>query len=134
MTALPLPEVTNENRHFWEGGAKNMLQFLYCPACYYYLHPPGPVCPRCFERSLVVKAASGKARIVSFSINHQQWMPGLAVPYAVAIVELPEQKSLRLTTNIINCELDDIHIGMSVQVAFQEVENVFLPMFEPVRI
>lgn len=133
MPSPPLPEVTDDNRHFWTGGADGRLQFLHCPDCDYYLHPPGPVCPLCYQRSLVVKAVSGRAVVATFSINHQPWMPGLEVPYAVAIVELPEQKGLRLTTNIVNCELDAIHIGMPVQVLFEQHEDVWLPLFEPVR-
>lgn len=133
MSALPLPEVNDENRHFWTGGAEGKLQFHYCPDCQYYLHPPGPVCPKCYQRSLVVKAVSGRATVASYSINYQQWLPNLDVPYAVAIVELVEQKGLRLTTNIIHCELEAIRIDMPVQVIFQQVEDVYLPLFEPVR-
>lgn len=127
----PLPEITQENRHFWQGGAEGKLQFLYCPDCRYYVHPPGPVCPLCYQRTLVVKPTSGRATVATFSINHQPWLPGLAVPYAVAIVELLEQPSLRLTTNIVNCELAGIRIGMPVRVIFEQVEDVFLPLFEP---
>lgn len=130
---LPLPEITEDNRHFWTGGAEGKLQFQYCPQCDYYLHPPGPVCPKCYQRSLVVKAVSGKATLLTFSLNYQPWMPGLEVPYAVGIVEMAEQKGLRLTTNIVNCELDKIQIGMPVQVVFQQADDVYLPLFEPVR-
>ncbi len=35
--------------------------------------------------------------------TYQPWMPGPEPPYVVAIVELPEQEGLRLTTNIVNC-------------------------------
>lgn len=128
----PLPEITQENRHFWCGGAEGKLQFLYCPDCQYYVHPAGPVCPLCYKRSLIVKATSGRATVATFSINHQAWLPGLDVPYVVAIIELVEQPSVRLTTNIINCELADVRIGMPVRVLFEQVEDVFLPLFEPV--
>ena len=49
----------------------------------------------------------------------------------VAIVELPEQDGLRLTTNIVGCEPDDVRIGMPVQVTFEEYDGVWLPFFEP---
>ncbi len=52
----------------------------------------------------------------TFTVNHQPWMPGPEPPYVVAIVELPEQDGLRLTTNIVNCAPDDVRIGMPVQV------------------
>jgi hypothetical protein len=56
----------------------------------------------------------------------------MQVPYVVAIVELPEQSGLRLTTNIVNCQPDQVRIGMAVAVTFCEQEDVFLPLFEPV--
>jgi uncharacterized protein len=129
----PLPQISEENRHFWCGGAHGKLQFQYCPDCAYYLHPPGPVCPKCCGRSLIVQPVSGRAEVLTYSLNYQPWIPGLEVPYAVAIVELPEQKGLRLTTNIVNCDLESIRIGMPVQVVFEQVEDVYLPLFEPVR-
>jgi uncharacterized OB-fold protein len=131
LTQRPLPEITQENRHFWQGGADNKLQFLHCPGCNYYLHPPGPVCPLCYQRSLQVKAVSGRAIVASYSINYQQWMPQLEVPYVVAIVELVEQPSVRLTTNIVNCDPQAVRIGMEVRVVFEQVEDVYLPLFEP---
>ena len=49
----------------------------------------------------------------------------------VAIVELPEQEGLRLTTNLVNCALEDVRIGMPVRVLFEQWEDVWLPLFEP---
>lgn len=133
MFTYTLPEVDNDNRHFWTGGAEGKLQFLYCPQCNYYLHPPGPVCPHCYERSLVVKPVSGEGIIATFTINYQPWVPAIEVPYSVAIIDLKEQEGLRLTSNIINCELDEVRIGMPVRVVFQQVEDVHIPLFEPIR-
>lgn len=131
MSTPPLPELTEDNRPFWTGGAQGRLQFPHCAACDLYLHPPGPVCPRCLQGSLAIRAVSGRGSIATFSINHQPWLPSLEVPYCVAIVELEEQPGLRLTTNIVNCPLQSIHIGMPVRVLFQQVEDVWLPLFEP---
>ena len=131
-----LPAVTPENEHFWLGGADRELRFLRCADCGYWLHPPQPVCPACLGRSLAPEAVSGRATVHTFSINVQQWMPGPEPPYVVAIVELPEQEGLRLTTNIVNCPADDVRIGMPMQVVFERHddgdESVYIPLFEPV--
>jgi uncharacterized OB-fold protein len=47
-------------------------------------------------------------------------------------VEFPEQVGLRLTTGIVGCEPDDVHVGMPVRVVFDNYEDVWLPFFEPV--
>ena len=128
-----LPELTPETRFFWEAGASGVLRFLCCKACGNYVHPPVPVCNVCLARHPQPKDVSGRARVASFTVNPQRWSPDLAVPYVVALVEIDEQPSLRLTTNIVNCEPCDLHIGMPVRVTFMPVEDVFLPLFEPER-
>ena len=37
----------------------------------------------------------------------------------VAIVEFPEQTGLRLTSNLVNCPIEEIRIGMAVRVVFR---------------
>lgn len=49
----------------------------------------------------------------------------------VAIVEMEEQEGLRLTTNIVNCAVEDVYIGQAVRVIFDHREDVWLPLFEP---
>jgi uncharacterized OB-fold protein len=53
-------------------------------------------------------------------------------PDVIAIVELPEQSALRLTTNIVGCDVSAVHIGMQVRVRFESAEGVFIPLFEPI--
>lgn len=135
MAAKPfrlLPQVTPENEHFWHGGAEGELRFLRCRDCRCYVHPPAPLCPECLSRDLAPEAVSGRAVVHTFTVNHQPWIPGFDPPYVVAIVELDEQHGLRLTTNLANCEPDEVKIGMRVQVLFEDVgDGVFLPLFEP---
>ncbi len=127
----PLPQVTPENEHFWRGGADGELRFLRCRSCRYYVHPPAPICPECLSRDLFAEAVSGRAVVHTFTVNHQPWIPGFDPPYVVAIVALEEQEGLRLTTNLVNCEPEDVSIGMRVKVLFEDVgDDVFLPLFE----
>lgn len=130
-----LPAVTPENEHFWRGGAQGELRFLRCEECATWIHPPAPVCPSCLSRAVAPAAVSGKGRVFTFTINHQPWYPGLDPPYVVAIVALPEQPDLRLTTNIIGCEPGEVTFDMPVRVVFEEHPDprgsVWLPFFEP---
>jgi len=130
-----LPRVTDRNRFFWTGGEEGELRFLRCQDCGYYLHPPLPRCPQCRSKRVAPEAVSGRAHLATFSINHQPWMPGPELPYVVAIVEVVEQPSVRLTTNLVHCAHDDIQIGMPVRVVFEHHEDpdgdVWIPLFEP---
>ena len=130
-----LPLLTDKNRGFWQGGEHNELRFWRCQDCTQYIHPPQPICPMCHSKALAVEPVSGRATLTTFSINHQAWMPGPDLPYVVAIVEIVEDPSVRLTTNLVNCDQEMIRIGMPVRVVFEHHEDadgdVWLPLFEP---
>jgi uncharacterized OB-fold protein len=127
-----LPRVTEENRFFWTSGADGRLRFLRCDDCGTFVHPPSPICPDCLSRALTVTAVSGRATVATFTVNHQPWIPGFDPPYVVALVEIAEQPSVRLMTNIIGCAPDEVSIGMPVQVTFEQYDDVWVPQFEPV--
>jgi uncharacterized OB-fold protein len=126
-----LPRLTDDTEFFWTSGADGLLRFLTCTTCGYIVHPPSPVCPVCLTKTLEPKAVSGRATVATFTINIQPWIPGFDPPYVVAIVEIEEQPSVRLMTNIVGCPVEDVHIGMAVEVRFDEYDGVWLPLFAP---
>jgi len=126
-----LPRLTQENRFFWTSGADGRLRFLRCRTCGDYVHPPSPICPHCLTKTLVPEPVSGRATVATYTINVQPWIPGFDPPYVIAIVEIDEQPSVRLTTNIVGCRPEDVSIGMPVEVLFEQYEDVWLPLFQP---
>lgn len=126
-----LPRVTPQNEHFWRGGEHGELRFLHCGSCDTFVHPPAPVCPDCHGKGLAVKAVSGRATVVTYTLNHQPWVPAPDHPYAIAIVEIEEQRGLRLMTNVVRCAAEDVHIDMPVRVVFEQHDDVWIPLFEP---
>jgi uncharacterized OB-fold protein len=50
----------------------------------------------------------------------------------VAIVEIDEEPDVRLTTNIVGCDVDAVCIGMPVTVLFEQWDDMWIPLFEPV--
>jgi uncharacterized protein len=126
-----LPAITAENAFFWRAGETGVLRFLRCRRCGFYIHPPLPICRVCKSRDVQDEPVSGRGTVLTYTINRQVWEAGLEAPYVIAIVELAEQRGLRLTTNIVNCQLDDVHIGMPVRVIFEQHDDVWLPLFEP---
>ena len=128
-----LPRLTQENRFFWTSGADGRLRFLRCQTCRDYVHPPTPICPHCLTKTLAPEPVSGRATVASYTINVQPWIPGFDPPYVIAIVEMEEDPSVRLTTNIVGCAPDDVHIAMPVQVTFEQYDDVWLPLFQPAQ-
>lgn len=116
---------------FWRCGAEGVLRFTRCQDCRLWIHPHVDACRSCHSRNLKVEAVSGRGTVETWTINRQPWWGELKQPYAVAIVTLEEQAGLNLTTNIVNCALEDIHIGLPVRVVFEQVEDAWLALFEP---
>lgn len=130
---LPIPLITVENEAFWTGGRDGHLMIVRCSDCGSYSHPPVPRCSACFGVHVAPQPVSGRGRVHSFTINRQQWSAELEVPYVIAIVELDERAELRILTNIVGCAVDDVEIGMPVNVEFVERGPVHLPVFRPVN-
>jgi uncharacterized OB-fold protein len=124
----PRPRLTALTEPYWTSGRDGVLRIQRCDACGFYVHPPGPVCPRCHERALTFTAVSGFATVMAATVNHQPWYPGWPDTYVVAIVELEEQRGLRLTTNLVG-DMPADPISERVRVEFLESDGIWLPLF-----
>ncbi len=73
---------------------------------------------------------SGRGTLYSYTVVHTPIVPPFEGPYAVALVELEEGP--RLITELPGVPLDQIRIGMKLEVAFVDLnETVALPVFRP---
>lgn len=136
MSAKPfrvLPALDSLNEFFWTSGADGVLRFQRCDDCGHICHPPTTHCPVCLSKRLSPSPVSGRATVHTFTVNYQPWIPGFEPPYVVAIVEIAEQPDVRLTTNIVNVAPEDVRIGMPVRVTFEQHDDVWIPLFEPVE-
>ncbi len=127
----PLPLVTLENEFFWRSGADGLLRFAECRSCAALLHPPQPVCRYCRGNDIGVRAVSGYATLIGFTVNHRFSLPGLPAPYVVAQVAIEEDPRVRLTTNIVGCDPESLELGMRTAVVFEQAGDVWLPLFTP---
>jgi acetyl-CoA acetyltransferase/uncharacterized OB-fold protein len=129
--ARPLPLLVPENQFFWTAGADGLLRLQECTRCRALIHPPAPVCRYCRARAMEVRTVSGRATLSSFTVNHRFSVPGLPPPYVVAEVAVVEDPRVRLTTNIVGCPPDQLRIGDMMEVVFEPIEDVWLPLFRP---
>jgi uncharacterized OB-fold protein len=82
---------------------------------------------------------SGKATVAAFTVNRQKWIPGFEPPYVVAMVELDDEPDVRLITNVVGVAIEDVRVGMAVEVFFEdwtamsgdEDSRVWIPLFRP---
>ncbi len=127
----PLPLLTPQNEWFWTSGADGHLRIQGCRDCGALVHPPAPICPACGSRAAEPTVVSGRATVAASTVNRHQWLPSFEPPYAIAIVALAEDPTVRLTTNVVGCDPEDVHVGQPVTVRFERQDDVWLPLFEP---
>lgn len=125
------PPITGANRAFWTGGASGQLLIQWCTGCARWVHPPVEACPAC-GGALAPRPVSGDGTVFTFTVNRHPFNPSVPVPYVIAIVELVEQPGLRFTTNLVGCAVDDVHVGMPVEVTFEPAgDEAWAPVFRP---
>ncbi|MEE3754817.1 thiolase C-terminal domain-containing protein [Mycobacterium intracellulare] len=127
----PLPQLTPWNQWFWASGRDGNLRIQRCTECHTYVHPPVPICPSCRATSAAPAVVSGRATVVGYTVNEHPWLPGFEPPYVVAVVALDECAEVRLTTNIVGCSPEEVHVGQCVSVRFENIDDVWVPLFEP---
>ena len=135
------PSPTAESQAFWTGGRQGQLLINRCRACGHFFHPPGPACWRCRSTDVAPEPVSGRATVAAYTVNRQNWIPGFEPPYIVAIVELDDEPDVRLITNVVGVPIENVGIGMAVEVFFEdwtalsgdEDSRVWIPLFRPVQ-
>ncbi|GAC1421287.1 MAG: OB-fold domain-containing protein [Novosphingobium sp.] len=127
----PLPELTPENTAFWTGGAEGKLIIAFCDDCYAAIHPPQVVCPKCLSENVASRAVAGTGTVYTYTVNHQPWVPGMVVPFALAVVDVDGAPGVRVTAEVIGTMPDRVMIGQRMQVRFLAMDDVWVPQWEP---
>jgi uncharacterized OB-fold protein len=125
---LPVPDV--ETQEFWDAAARGRLLLKRCGACGRAHFYPRPFCPHCWSSQVTWEQASGRARLYTYSVVHENDLPPFRdqVPYVAAIVELEEGP--RMMTRVVGVEPAALKVGMELEVAFEPIgEGFSVPVF-----
>lgn len=127
-----VPTPNPETRHFWDGARQGQLVLQKCCDCTTIYFPPRPFCPACSSRRVEAFAASGRATLYSFVINHRPRPDWPQEPHSIAIVQLEEGP--RMITNIVNVAQtpEALQLDLPLEVVFERLsDDIYLPVFQP---
>jgi uncharacterized protein len=133
---MPIPAASAETADWWHAAAAHRLVVQRCSVCSTVRHPPTPRCPACHagEGAAELVDLPGTGRVYTFTIVRQAFIPALTdrVPYVVAAVDLDGAPGVRLVTNLVEVDPEDVAIGMNVVVAWEDMgPELALPRFRP---
>lgn len=111
-------EIDPEVLPFWDGAERGVLVLPYCGNCSRYFWYPRGFCPRCSSTDLSWRTSDGLGEIYSFAVVHQafgEWREH--APFVIAYVRLTE--GITVSTNIVDCRIDQLEVGRRVQAIFE---------------
>ncbi|MFB7641556.1 Zn-ribbon domain-containing OB-fold protein [Peribacillus butanolivorans] len=125
---MAIPEIHPEHKEYWDAAAEGKLLIKQCDSCGEYHYYPRVLCPYCMSEKTTWKEANGTGSIYTYSVMRR------GVSYAIAFVELDEGP--KMMTNIVDCDLDTVHINQKVKVVFKQSGDEdnpgsFVPCFTP---
>lgn len=127
----PLPRPDDVSAPFWDGCAAGELRIQRCPACGHRQFYPRAMCTAC-AATPEWEVASGRGTVHTFTVirqNHAKPFRDL-VPYVVAMIELDEGP--RLMGNVVGCDVDEVAVGMPVEVFFDRADDdLAIPFWRP---
>jgi uncharacterized OB-fold protein len=106
---------------FWEAVKRRELVFQRCTQCSTWLHPPRPMCYKCKSYDLKWEQSTGKGTIYSWVTFTREVNPLYAVPFEVVLVEMDDEHGVRIISNMLDTDPDELYIGMPVEVSFLDV-------------
>ena len=119
------PNINMETAVYWESAKNGKLLVKTCKACGKLHYYPRTICPHCLSSHTDWVEASGKGTIYTYSV-----MRRTETPYVIAYVTLEE--GVTMLSNIVECEVDDVAVGQTVEVVFRDTEGGHsLPVFRP---
>jgi uncharacterized protein len=126
------PPESEHGKPFWDATREERLVIPYSTATGTPFWYPREVAPDTLEAAVEWKPASGEGTVYAVSVQHRTG-PGRDPddgPYAVALIDLPE--GVRIMSNVVGCDPDEVAPGMAVRVAWHELsDGRKLPMFAP---
>ena len=129
---LPIPTPDEESAPFFRGAKERKLLLLRCSGCGRHRLPGRERCADCWSTGAEWVEASGRGKLYTFGIMHQQYHPAFAgaIPYNFALVELEEGP--RLVTSIVDCPNEELRVDMPVEAVFDDVsDETTLVRFRP---
>ena len=121
----PAPANDGLDAPFWEGTRAHELRVQHCRSCEIHQWGPEWMCHACNSMELDWVTVEPVGQIYSWQRPHHPVHRALSDrgPYIIVLVELPHADNLRMVGNLLGDPLQEIEIGASVSVVFEDHDD-----------
>ncbi|OCB17329.1 DNA-binding protein [Mycobacterium malmoense] len=126
------PTVDRDSESWWRAIQDRRLMVNACSGCGRNSLYVRPFCPHCWSEDVAVAPVSGRARLYTWTVVHQNAAPfDTCTPYVLAMVDLAEGP--RLMTVLEGCPAENLRGDMELMIAFRvDGDGFVVPVFRPV--
>jgi uncharacterized OB-fold protein len=130
-----LDPMANElTQPYWDAMKREQLVGPQCGSCGKFRMPPTTFCPNCLGDDLRYAPLPGTGTVFTFIIVRHPLNPKAAdfVPFMPAAIDADGAPGIRFVSNVVECEPEDVKIGMRVKVVWHHASDTLtLPFWAP---
>jgi len=128
------PYADARTQPFWDAAKREELVAPKCGNCGTFRMPPTRFCANCLSEELVYEPIPGTGTVFTFIVVRHPLNPRAAdyVPFMPAAIDADGAPGIRFISNVVDCEPEDVKIGMRVKVVWNHVNDALtLPFWAP---
>ena len=129
---MPPPLADAITLPWWQAAAEHRLVVQRCTACNETRLPPAPICPACRSADSDWKQISGRGELYTYTVVHRPIAAGQQLPYIIAVIELHDSGGVRIISNLVDVNPDEVEIGLPVELVWEDMsQDLAMPRFRP---
>ena len=122
----PSPVPDEVSKPFWDACNEGRLVVQNCTVCSRLQHPPQKACLACgSDANMEFRSMSGRGKIHGYLVSHDSRVMMLQQiqPFNLAVVELEDAPEIKMLSHLPGTPTDEVPVGATVQVEFEESFN-----------
>jgi hypothetical protein len=116
VPSAPRPYQDEDNQPFFDGWRKGRLLLQQSRSGGPFFFYPRPICPYTGSRDLVWKQATGRGKIVSYSLVMRPNHPAFVADVPIVLAEIMLEEAASLLARVIESKTDRVHSGAAVEI------------------
>ena len=74
----------------------------------------------------------GRGEVYTYTVVHRPIAAGQQLPYVIAVIALEEAGGVRIISNLVDVDPDQLEIGMPVELVWEDMSaDLAIPRFRP---